>query len=145
MNIQNKDIQGPPFPCPECAQKGEKTTFNGRGALGSHRWSMHNVNGTSTGSVSYKEAKKIPRTSIKRTSRPYNKAPKMNPLVAMLNNPEQFVSELDVLISEKNDQIQSFYSEIAALKNSVALLERYRSTFSVEKRSEETVAISEVA
>jgi hypothetical protein len=144
MNIQNKDIQGPPFPCPECAQDGKKTTFNGRGGLGSHRYTMHNVNGTSTGSTAYKTGK-LTAKSIKRTSRPYNKAPKMNPLVAMLNNPEQFVSELDVLISEKNDQIQSFYSEIAALKNSVALLERYRSTFSVEKRSEETVVISEVA
>ena len=145
MNIQNKDIQGPPFPCPECAQDGNKTTFNGRSSLGSHRWSQHGIDGTSTGSVSYKKAKKVTRTSIKRTSRgPYRKSPKTNPLVAMLNNPAQFVSELDVLITDKNEQIASLYTQITAIKNEVELLQRYRSMFPQEGSNLLTVS-TEVA
>jgi hypothetical protein len=133
MNIPNSEVQGPPFGCPECASEGNRTTFNGRGALGSHRFSVHDVNGTSTGSRAYKSGKlphkKITRKYTKRT-------PKVSPLMAMLNNPTEFVSALDGMISEKNEQISSLYEQISALKNAVLLLQRYRSTFAPEAVAE---------
>jgi hypothetical protein len=129
--IQNKDIQGPPFGCPECAAEGTRTTFNGRGALGSHRFSVHEVSGTSTGSRAYKTGKLSHKTAT--TTRKYIKrTPQVSPLMAMLNNPTEFVSVLDSMISEKNGEINSLYEQISTLKNAVLLLQRYRSTFAPE-------------
>lgn len=147
MTIPNSEIQGPPFGCPECANEGKRVSYNGRAALSTHRM-QHGVRGTSTNSKAFKSVKR--RTYTKRTHAvsfkrgPYNKTKqgKISPLLAMLDNPSRFISELDSLLMNKREEIASLQHRITELNDSVNTLERFRSTVS---REEVTRTMSEVA
>jgi hypothetical protein len=150
-HISTNEIQGPPFPCPECAADGKRTTFDKRPKLGTHRL-QHGVSGTSTGSkayrlgkVSHKETVAKSRTYVKRTSRgPYNKA-KVNPLIELLNNPSQFATKLDTMIYGKKTEVENLQSQISELNQSIAFLERFRNVVTETSTDIPTHSFQEVA
>ena len=125
--IQTSAIQGPPFHCPECASNGDKKSFTARQSLGTHRFGMHGVSGTSTGSVAYKTGKlehKIKRTYIKRT---YNKTkPQSNPLLDMVNKPGETILEIHSAIADKVLAIENLRRQIADLNSQVNILEKFQ-------------------
>jgi hypothetical protein len=158
--IPTNEIPGPPFPCPECATGGTRTTFSTRQALGTHRL-HHGVQGTSTGSLYYKKAKKAAhkyaKFGAKRTyskkiyttlgtklSRPHKTT--TSHIAELLGNPAAFASNLDSLIFEKQaevDRLQSqleaerekIHTKIQELNKGITFLEKFR-TIATETRSE---------
>jgi hypothetical protein len=156
--IPTNEISGPPFPCPECAADGKRKTFEKRPALGTHRM-QHGVSGTSTGSkayrfgkLSYKQATPKKKTYVKRTYNklgtprgPYNKTPKHNPLVELLNNPSQFATNLDTMIYGKKTEVENLQFQIQELNQSITFLERFRNVATETRTDIPTQAFQEVA
>lgn len=66
--IQNIDIPGPPFRCPECFGQGATMEFRSRPALGVHRRTTHGVKGSASAySQTYYQRKKAERQAAGQT------------------------------------------------------------------------------